>query len=617
MNLLKFCGLSVACSLFLFSCDSTPEFSDDVAPDMQFPPEMGGGNLSDDGDAPEFDTVIAEYDGQKADDADMDIVGTDENFYWEANTFDNKIIIVYSETAAPQVTVSNDAILYHTDGSYVTIDMLTNSVKGVEIIASGTSNDGQLKIYGEKKFKLTLNGLKLTCTKSSAINNQCKKRVFVHLEDGTENYLIDESKYSDEPYYIDETLKDDEDRKGCFFSEGNMIFSGTGVLVVKGKKKHGIATDGYFYMRHGVTIAVIEAAKNAIHVKGDEDDAIGIRIDGGLVYAHTSATAGKGMKTDLNVDILGGKLMLNTSGGSEYEEDENDTSSPAGIKADGNMVLTAGTLILKSTGEGGKGLNIDGNLQIDGGSMTISTTGGRYVYDEALDLTSSPKGVKADGNFTINGGEVNVYVGGASDGSEGLESKSAFTINGGKVYVYAYDDAINAASDITINGGDVYAYSVTNDAMDSNGTLNLNGGQAVAIGGNVPEGGFDCDRSEWFKVTGGTFLGLGGASATPSSQSTQRVVVYNGLRMEKDAELSIANSSGTAILTYKLPLSMNDASMFFSSADLVKGDYSVSVGDSSVGSFTSNNIITTVGSSMGGGQGGPGGPGGGGPGRPW
>ncbi len=616
MNSIKLCGLSIACSLFLLSCETKPDFPDnfpdDMPPEMQ-PPGMGG-NLADDSDAPEFDTVITEYDGQKADDADKDVVGTDEDFYWEVNSFNNKVTIVYSETADPKVTVSNDAILYHTDGSYVTIDMLTNSVSGVEIIASGTSNDGQLKIYGEKKFKLTLDGLKLTCTKSAAINSQCKKRVYVHLTEGTENYLIDGSKYSDEPYYLGTATSDDEDRKGCFFSEGNMIFSGTGVLVVEGKKKHGIATDGYFYMRPGVTIAVTDVAKTAISVKGDEKDGIGVRIDGGLIYAHTDATAGKGISTDLHMDVRGGKLLLNTSGGSEYEEDENDTSSPAGIKADGNMVMTSGTLILKSTGEGGKGLNIDGNLQIDGGSVTISTTGGRYVYDEALDLTSSPKGAKADGNFTINGGTVNVYVSGASDGSEGLESKSAFTINGGKVYVYAYDDAINASNDITINGGDVYAFSVTNDAMDSNGTLNLNGGQAVAIGGNVPEGGFDCDRSEWFKVTGGTFLGLGGATASPSSSSTQRVVVYNGLRMEKDAELTIANSSGTAILTYKLPRSMNDASMFFSSPDLVKGDYSVSLGGSSVGSFTSNNIITTVGSSMGGGQGGPGG---GGPGRPW
>lgn len=89
-------------------------------------------------------------------------------------------------------------------------------------------------------------------------------------------------------------------------------------------------------------------------------------------------------------------------------------------------------------------MNVDGTLQMDGGTMTVTTTGGKYIYDEALDLTSSPKGVKADGDIIINGGELNISVTGVSDGSEGLESKSTITINDGKIYIYAYDDAMNA-----------------------------------------------------------------------------------------------------------------------------------------------------------------------------
>lgn len=184
-----------------------------------------------------------------------------------------------------------------------------------------------------------------------------------------------------------------EDRKGCFFSEGNLVFSGTGVLVVAGKYKHGIVTDGYFWMRPGVTIAVTEAAKNGIHVKGDTDDNIGVYVKGGFIYTNISSSAGKGIKTDLNAEIAGGKLLLNTSGDAVYESDENDTSSAAGIKTDGSIIISGGTHTLKSTGTGGKGLNADTDITISGGETTITTTGGKYAYSSSL--TSSPQRSKS------------------------------------------------------------------------------------------------------------------------------------------------------------------------------------------------------------------------------
>ena len=610
----------IAMGQALSSCSEDTVFQEEETENQQ----PDGSN--DDGNVPNFDYTIAAYDGEKADDAADDVVGTDEDLYWEVNSFTETVTVAYEGTTAT-VTTTNESVLCHTDGAYVTIDMKTHSVKNVAITISGKSDDGQLKIYGEKKFKLTLNGVELNSSVGPAINNQCKKRAFIHLAENTTNRLTDASSYSDEPYYLDGATSADEDRKGCFFSEGNLIFSGTGVLVVEGRKKHGIATDGYFYMRPGVTIAVTDAAKNAIHVKGDEDDAIGIHVQGGLVYANTAATAGKCLKTDLNVDIAGGRLLLNTSGGSEYDSDENDTSSPACIKADGNVVVKGGTHVLKSTGTGGKGMNVDGTLQMDGGTVTVTTTGGKYIYDEALDLTSSPKGVKSDGNITINGGELNISVTGISDGSEGLESKSAITINDGEIYIYAYDDAMNASTDITVNGGKVYCYAVNNDGIDSNGTLNLTGGLVIASGTEAPEEGFDCDNSNDFKITGGTLIGTGGAAVSPSNASTQRSVIYNGIAATKGTKLCILNSSGTPIMTYELPRTMAGMSLFFSSPDLIAGGYTVStggtlsgatdtwngwsaggtwIGGTQVGTFTSSSVVTTVGNNTGGG-GNPGG----------
>ena len=634
MALLVMAALPLTTAMVGLSCCTT----DNGFEQWEMPGDLpGGGSGSDDGDTPDFDPTITGWDGQKADDAALDVVGTNEDIYWEANTFGSNggvtVTVAYSGSSA-SVNTSDNSVICYTDGAYVTIDMLTNSVKNVEIVVSGKSDDGQLKIYGEKKFKLTLSGVELTSSKGPAINDQCKKRAFVHLAEGTTNRLTDAASYSEEPRYLNGGSSASEDRRGCFFSEGNLIFSGTGVLVVEGNYKHGIVTDGYFYMRPGVTLAVTGAAKNAIHVKGDEDDGIGVYMAGGLVYANVSSTAGKGIKTDLDAEIAGGKLLLNTSGNATYDSDEKDTSSSAGIKTDGSVIISGGTHTLKSTGTGGKGINADKEVRVSGSETTVTTTGGKFYYSQSL--TSSPKGVKADGDITISGGKLNISVTGVSDGSEGLESKATLAVTGGEVYVYAYDDAINAASAINISGGKVYAYASNNDGIDSNGSLVISGGLVIGVGTSAPEGGIDCDNSHSFRIDGGTVIGMGGTLQSSPSSSKQRSVVYNGVSATKNANICVLDSEGTPVLTFAFPRTMNGASFFFSTPDIASGaSYTVSSGGalsnytdswngwygggtwsggSQVGTFTSSSVVTTVGSS--GSVGGM--PGGGGPGgRPW
>mgnify|MGYP000429392373 CR=1 FL=1 len=81
-----------------------------------------------------------------------------------------------------------------------------------------------------KSPSLRLRTYSLTNGSGAAINIQSGKRVFVELKAGTENNLTDASAYS---------TVDGEDEKACFFSEGQLIFSGTGALTVTGNYKHG------------------------------------------------------------------------------------------------------------------------------------------------------------------------------------------------------------------------------------------------------------------------------------------------------------------------------------------------------------------------------------------
>ena len=58
--------------------------------------------------------------------------------------------------------------------------------------------------------------------------------------------------------------------------------------------------------------------------------------------------------------------------------------------------MTAGTLTIKSTGDGGKGINCGGNVEFSGGTLLVQTTGSN---DEG-----KPKAVKSDTGIIVSGG---------------------------------------------------------------------------------------------------------------------------------------------------------------------------------------------------------------------
>ncbi len=596
--------------------------------------EDDNGQTPDSPDTPEGDTSIARWEGLWADDRALDAVGSNNDFFYELNSFGTQVVVTYNGNSAV-VESANSNIKSYVDGAHVALDM--TKVSGVEVIAMGSSSNGSLKIYSNNKYKLTLNGLDLASQRGPAINLQSKKRVYLHLGDGTTNRLTDCASYTNDHYTIAGSAN--EDRKGALFTEGNIILSGYGALVVSGRYKHAIVTDGCYYQRPGTTIAVTESAKNGIHVKGDSDDNTGVVIEGGAITVAISSTAGKAIKCDMDLVVNGGKLNLRTSGDATYDSEDNDTSSASCLKSDTNICINGGELALSSSGTGGKGISADGDLEVNNGAVNISTSGGQYKYSSQL--TSSPKGIRADGNITINGGYVNISVTGASEGSEGMESKVVLTFNGGETVINAYDDAINAASAIVVNDGKVYARATNNDGIDSNGAITLYGGLFIGVGSREPEGGIDIDNGTQFVINGGVAIGLGGSMmGTPSTASLQNSVVYGGLAASMGDKIAVLDSSNNTLLAFEIPSALSNSTLFFTTPDISNGatytimsggvmsDYSdiwqgyfsdgIWSGGTSLTAFTPSSVVTTIGN-VGGGPGGPGGPPGGGdrPNRPW
>jgi hypothetical protein len=323
--------------------------------------------------------------------------------------------------------------------------------KNVEFILKGKAAEGSFKLYSDHASALRLDGVELFNPGGPAINIQSPQHALILLSPGSENVLKDGSLYVVPPK--------GEQMNACLYSEGNLIFYGSGSLLIKGNYKHAVYCRGYLKLTDNCDISISEAKKDGFHVLGD-------------------------------VLIEGGRLNVN--------------ATDDGLKSSGNMLVNKGDIVIRAM---------------------------------------------------------------KKDGSEGLEC-SRLTVNGGQMRVLAYDDAVNTARELIINGGSLYCYSLYNDGIDSNGSIQINGGLVVSSGSQMPEEGIDCDRNA-FVITGGTVIASGGGTSVPTARmTTQPSLIYSG---DFEQSIHIRGAGGEDVLTYFLQRSYYQFTLLFSSPTLKPG----------------------------------------------
>jgi hypothetical protein len=576
----------------------------------------------------------------------------DDNFETNPNENINTEDMVKILFDSRSVTVTNP---YDGKGVAVSLDgadVVVKSTVSAEIsyVLSGSTIEGSLKIYSDTGFELIMNGVSIVNSDDPALNIQSEEKATVTLVEGTSNRLAGGTTFVSEG--------GNEDMKAAFFSEGPLVFSGAGSLVVMARYRHAVCSDDYIRIDGG-NLQVSLAAKDGLHAgdyveinggavdlatMGDGIDSEGtVDISGGSVNIvttgeksdgiksatvmtvrttgnmdiHVRGTASKAFNCGKDMQVSQGNIRLLTSGEACYDADDADFSSAAGIKCDGQLTISDGRLTIESSGAGGKGINVDGKIIIEDGDINVTTTGEPFRYRNE---DTSAKAVKCDGDMTVNGGSVVIKTSGTK--AEGLECKANMTINNGAFDIRAYDDCINASRSIVINGGKIYCYSTANDGVDSNGTLTITGGTVVAVGSASPEEGFDCDHNT-FKITGGTLIGIGGATSSPTSNvCTQYSLIYSGRGIAQNSCFNVTSTDGKNILTFLIPRSLNSLTVLFSSPDLQRNTgYTISsggsvsggtsfyglysgatyTGGSSLSTFTVSSSVTTIGSSGAGG----------------
>jgi hypothetical protein len=311
-----------------------------------------------------------------------------------------------------------------------------------------------------------------------------------------------------------------------------------------------------------------------------------------------------GEEMDLKGTVFSeGGLIISGSGGLNVT-----ANTKHAIASDDHARLREGDVVLTVNEK--TGIRVNDAFVMDGGDLEISASSGKGIMAEGreddttplcfvtindgnLDITSSGKAIAAawesedgdtsttaddpDPRITINGGAINIKTSG-----EGLESKSDILINAGELLIDAADDGINGLGSIEINGGYIAITSSTNDAVDANGPMTINGGVIVAHGAGVPEGGLDNDQST-FAVTGGIFVAFGGRNSTPTtSATTQNSVALGSI---SSGLLTVKDNSGNIAIAYEMPES---GSVLVTSPDFQTGTtYSIYNGGQ-IGSYSEN-----------------------------
>ena len=221
---------------------------------------------------------------------------------------------------------------------------------------------------------------------------------------------------------------------------------------------------------------------------------------GGLGYGWTSYT------TELQGGMGGPGGHGGPGGGMQEGNSEKGDHSTKGIKAANSILMTDGTLTVRSYDDA---LHANAEAVLENGE---TPTGNVTVSGGTLDLYSNDDGIHADGTLYIMGGTVTI-----ENSYEGLEGTTV-ELAGGQTYITSRDDGINSTASIgtgvCITGGIHYVLS-GGDGIDANSRTAYSGicfagGRTVVI--STSGGNSAIDTEQGYAYTGGYVLALMPAS---------------------------------------------------------------------------------------------------------
>ncbi len=361
------------------------------------------------------------------------------------------------------------------------------------------------------------------------------------------------------------------DGEGAEYTDGVILISGGGAYTITGSSTE-------------VSI-LVNSSKDVKLILDGVDLSVSL---GPVIYGYDCDS--------LYIELADGSTN-SLSDGSTYETDDEGNSVGKGVICCNDDIVLVGTGSATITANYKHGIVSDDSLCAVEGTydITVKGTDGLHandllaVYGGSYTIDAASDCLQSEAILIIYGGTI---TGNSSD--EGIEGKTSIQIDGGTISLSVKDDGLNAGSTLVINGGDIYIHCTTGDAIDSNGTIEINGGYIVAYGGGSPEGGLDCDNAS-VVINGGTVIAVGDANSSISTSSEQVSVLLG--QYTAGSTISITDSDGNEVISFTLDYSQSN--IIVSCDGFEEGEtYTVySNGSESVSFTVSAQVVSAGGSS--------------------
>lgn len=647
----KWIALLCIGALVLSSCSSNEDEIEENAGDEAVSEENteeaedGEEDLSSEEEQEGNEDVSAEDTGQEELITPVDSIDTEDQFTdrdLDPSYDEDEAIYIELETnSATADSSSGIEIENESDGADKT--QITIEEEGVYVF-SGTLSYGQILVACEDedaKVQIVLNGADITNNDSACILVQSADKLFITLEEGTENKLSDTGEEYVQPEDMDKTVD------GVVFADCDVTLAGDGSLEINAGYAQGIVSKNDIRITGG-TIEITSAGKGmeandsiriydgTVNIDSEDDGfntdneeefgkgyiyiengtltidsgddgihaATALLIEGGSI---TVTNSYEGLEGD-TIDILGGDIDITSSddglnastgsgdnhGGGGDPGNSGDREEPQGERNGGGEEGVPGNANdsgeTSDTGEtSDSGDAGDSGEESDSGETRDAET--RQDDDFVPEQMSAV--IESDENNASNPDDGENREGNHAPGNGGgMTSQAAYiSISGGTIHIDADGDGIDSNGDIYIEGGTI---TVDGPTSGGNGALDYGEGSAEAI------------------VSGGSIIAVGsmGMAENFTESSTQYAVMYNfSSELQAGTEIIVTDAEGTEIFSYTPAKEFQ--SVVFSFPELEEGEYTISAGEEE-DTFTIESIITEAGEQGGTGGGHQGGGGGGG-----
>lgn len=518
---------------------------------------------------------------------------------YDAQDLDDDI----SDEDVKEIILSGSLIESDDTGIQVTGSDITITEAGTYRI-SGTLDDGMITINTAKEdfVHLVLDNATINCSDSAPLYIKQASKVVITLAENSTNIVNDGSEYA--------VVDAEEEISAAIYAKDDLTINGSGTLEVNANYNNGIQSKDNLKIVNGTIqitapddglvgkdLLAVRDGVLQINAQGDgmkttnaeETDKGMLVIDGGSITLNTQQD---GMQAENALYVYDGSINIQTGGGSAAT-----TKSMQPVKPGYEEQSTEDTISKK----GLKGVN---NIIIAGGEISINTEEDSIHSNNAIEIAkasiqiqSGDDAIHADNTLVIQSGTIDI-----TQSYEGLEALD-ITINDGSIHLIASDDGINAASGndsegmgpqtgstnadiIRFNGGTVVV-DAGGDGLDSNGSIEMNGG-TVIVNGPVDSGNGALDYDGTFTINGGQLYAAGSAGMM---QNPSAVTNGNCITIVYDSNLaaqtitSILDANGTSVLTFQ-PQKAYQSLILYSASLQTDTTYQVSYGGTAEGSNT-------------------------------